>query len=699
MKEAIEAGRIVGIRVRLALEFSISIQDKRFHFMAMLPTCKNRKELRLWFEVHAEGLKQIFEGLEKNQESRVQAVKEMLTHFNDTSRKAINADHPGEKLYSIPKLKLRKLCDKVPKSSVNRLHLGEFLYDYYKPMLFNRIMAAKVQRQRVYRAHRRKLASDWELHIAEGRYAKLRAEYRELSPEGLRQHYFSSQEIGGYQTVFTDLGKIKTTIAAAGCQLKVIHPLEHGLDAASKLLEAGVGIIDSVELYNIKDSAHRDPEEIISLSRLINHLNEESQARGTPPYLPVCGSDATGRNPSMPGMGFIWEDKLQAKFRRRYKKRHIALPAAVSALIAAKGKPISLEQATLAPLILSMGKLPNRIYNLIGDESENDWARIPLSRALRYLNPGLVNLLYAGTGFLVAELFVGPFYAFLWLSITAFRNSVADLVAGRGTRLGEWNLHSINTYNVARSLFWTGFSVPLLGFIKSRFDMAWPLAAQGILFEAVKFLFISFANGLYLAAHNTLRGFDRKVIKANFFRSILAWPLATATAPLGSLLGIPSIVQAKIWSDFVAGIIEGRSKYRKIVALRSRDLEEIIPQILAEDQEDRFTAMLDLLYLFREEPRTESSLKRVLTPGAANPDLDNGSLGYSYPEFCNAIINEAIDRPLVDFILAHYLPEMAAELMDLVAVTLPELRDWLEANKRNFRQAEQASDTLTPPHL
>ena len=279
------------------------------------------------------------------------------------------------------------------------------------------------------------------------------------------------------------------------------------------------------------------------------------------------------------------------------------------------------------------------------------------------------------------------------------RNSVADLVAGRGTRLGEWNLHSINTYNVARSLFWTGFSVPLLGFIKSRFDMAWPLAAQGILFEAVKFLFISFANGLYLAAHNTLRGFDRKVIKANFFRSILAWPLATATAPLGSLLGIPSIVQAKIWSDFVAGIIEGRSKYRKIVALRSRDLEEIIPQILAEDQEDRFTAMLDLLYLFREEPRTESSLKRVLTPGAANPDLDNGSLGYSYPEFCNAIINEAIDRPLVDFILAHYLPEMAAELMDLVAVTLPELRDWLEANKRNFRQAEQASDTLTPPHL
>jgi hypothetical protein len=74
------------------------------------------------------GMKQIFEGLEKNQESRVEAVKDLLKHFNETSRKEINADYPGDKLYSIPKLKLRKLCETIPHSSVNRLHLGEFLY-------------------------------------------------------------------------------------------------------------------------------------------------------------------------------------------------------------------------------------------------------------------------------------------------------------------------------------------------------------------------------------------------------------------------------------------------------------------------------------------------------------------------------------------------------------------------------------------
>jgi hypothetical protein len=687
MKEAVEAGRIVGIRVNISLEFSVSVHGKRFHFMAMLPHFRNRKELSRWFEENAQHMKQIFEGLEKNQESRVEAVKDLLKHFNATFRKEINADYPGDKLYSIPKLKLRKLCETIPHSSVNRMHLGEFLYSYYKPMLFNRTMVAKVQHERVKRMDHKKLSSEWEAHIAEERYTRLRSEYRELTPDGLRQQYFSNPDIGSYQTVFNNLGQLKETLALSGCQLKILHPLEHGFDAARKLLESSVGIIDRVEVYNMKDAARRDPDEILALSRLVNRLIAESQARGIQPFIPVCGSDATGRNPSIPGMGFIREDKLTGKYRRRYKKHHVVLPSAVSALITTKGNPAAPEQHIPVPAILSMGKITSRPMNLVGDELESDWARIPPARAIRYLNPGLVNFIYAGTGFLVAELFVGPFYAFLWMFITAFRNSIADLVAGRGTRLSEWNLQSINSGNVARSLFWTGFSVPLLGFIKAKFDLAWPFAAQGVLFEATKFLFISFSNGLYLATHNTLRGFDRKVVKANFFRSILAWPLATATAPLGALLGIPSIVQAKIWSDFVAGIIEGRSKYKTIVALRRRDLQEIIPQILSEDQEERFPAILDLLFLYREEPRTENSLKPIFLPGKPEPGPGKETVVYSYPDFCGAIMDDGSDRPLVDFILAHYLPEMAAELMDLVAITLPGLRDWLTANEKNFMQA------------
>ena len=157
------------------------------------------------------------------------------------------------------------------------------------------------------------------------------------------------------------------------------------------------------------------------------------------------------------------------------------------------------------------------------------------------------NIFFAVVGFTVADSFIGPFYALLWLGITGFRNSIADLISSRGTHLNQWKLRSINFDNVAQSLFWTGFSVPIMGFIKSNFDTVWPWVHDGLLFNLVKFFFISLANGLYLATHNTLRGFDRKVVRANLFRSVIAWPFATIFAPLGNLIGVPSIVQTKIW--------------------------------------------------------------------------------------------------------------------------------------------------------
>jgi len=213
------------------------------------------------------------------------------------------------------------------------------------------------------------------------------------------------------------------------------------------------------------------------------------------------------------------------------------------------------------------------------------------------------------------------------------------------------------------------------------------LGPEGPLFDSAKFFFISFSNGLYLAAHNTLRGFDRKVVKANFFRSVIAWPFATAFSPFGSLLGIPSIVQAKIWSDFVAGFIEGGGKYMKVLRLRRRDLEDIVPRIISGDQEDRFTALLDLLFLYREEPRTESSLKAVMDPGYRPMGIlkdDKDAPKYSFSELYAAVMDESIDRPLVDFVLSRYGHDVAVDLAGLVALTLPAMREWFEAHAARF---------------
>jgi len=689
MCEAVDAGRIVGIRVNLALEFSILVQGRRFHFMAVLPHFKNGKDARAWLKNCSPDFKTILDGLRENQTNRVEAVRSLLKHFNATSLKEINEGYPDNELYSLQKLKLKELSASIPQTSLNRMHLGEFMYTAYRPILFNRVMMLKAQREKARLAFRRKMMSEWEYRIVEERNSRVRDEYRTLNPEQLRIKYFTNPEIGDYQTVFTDITGIKSTLADAGCSLKVLHPLEYGFEPAKRLLESCRGVIDRVEIYNMQDSVKRDPDEIMRFARLVDELNEKSALEGTAPFIPVCGSDSTGRSPTIPGMGFIVEDKLKGKLRKQFIRRHIALPAYISALVEAQGVPVGSEPRAAEPRILSLGKTSGGRVNLIGDENSMEETFIPPARAWRYLNPSLVNAVYAAIGFLVAQRFVGTFYAFLWLFITAFRNSIADLVAGRGSRMSAWNLKGINFNNVSRSLFWTGFSVPIMAFVKTKFDALWPLAAEGLLFDSVKFFFIAFVNGLYLATHNTLRGFDKKVVRANFWRSVIAWPLATAFAPLGTMLGIPSIVQSKIWSDFVAGFIEGSSKYVKILGLRRRDLEEILPMITTGDREERFTAILDLLFLYREEPRTASSLKVLLAPDYRMIEPKKGDKEgseFTFEDFREAIMNEGKDHELVEFILSTYQPEMAADLMELVSRTLPECREWVAARMKRYGQ-------------
>ncbi|NLJ46499.1 MAG: hypothetical protein GX430_08055 [Treponema sp.] len=685
MKEALDAGRILGIRVKPALEFSILVHEHRFHFLAALPRFKNGRDAARWFKQRSRDFRDILDGLRKNQENRVEAVRALLRHFNASGLEELNAGWPENDLYVLPKLKFGDLTDSIPKTSLNRMHLGEYLYSRYKPILFNRVMLTKMHREKARIGLRRKLLSDWEFRIVDDRYARIREEYRKLNPESLRKQYFTNPEIGDYQTIFTDLRKIHSILSEAGCTLRILHPLEHGYDAARRLLESCRGIIDEVEIFNMQDSLNRDPEENLRLARLVNELNVRSAAAGKAPFVPVCGSDSTGRTPTVPGMGFIREDRITGSRRKRFAKRHIALPPLVSAMIQARGLPVSESEAAEAPRILSLGKMSGGRLNRIGDETDAEASFIPPARAWRYLNPGLLNLLHTTIGFLVAQRFVGAFYAGLWLFITGFRNSIADLVASRGARMRAWSLKGVNFDNVARSLFWTGFSVPIMAFVKSRFDALWPFAAEGLLFDAAKFFFIAFANGLYLAAHNTLRGFDRKVVRANFFRSVLAWPLATAFVPLGAALGIPSIVHSKIWSDVVAGFIEGGSKYLKTLGLRQRDIREILPRLIEGDREERFTALLDLLFLYRQEPRTETSLKALLvserTAGAAS-GYEAERAEITFDEFRAAVMDEDSDDELAAFILSTYQPEMAADLVSLVSSTLPAFRDWVSSHAR-----------------
>lgn len=678
MEEALEAGNILGLRVNIGFEFSVMVGGVRYHFMAELPRFGTREELRAFFDTHAADLGPFFQGLDTNREHRLVAVRRLLDAFNQSTLPRINAGFEEKPEYCLAPLSLDELLATIPNIKITPLHLAEFMYLRYRPVLQKRVWYFKVLREKARQESKGSAEAKAQKAAVESKYSELRNELRELSPDMLLAEYFEDPHAISYQTVFEDLESLSGLLHGAGCTINFIQPLEYGLEKAASVLGQCGEYLDRVEIYNTQDCINREPAEIDAFARLVNERNR-CAAIGNKKFLqPVCGSDSTGRNPKIPGMGFIFEDQIIGKLRQRYIRRHFALTPLVSAMVRAGGAAVDEEslQKSSVPLIVSMGKTSGGD----GYTSTSDDEKIGPLRAWRYFNPTYKNVILTLLGLFIAIPFVGIGYALVWIGITAFRNSIADLISYRGPRLNQWRLKSINFDNVAQSLFWTGLSVPILGFVKSCFDVLWPWSHSDFLYYFINFFFISFANGLYLVAHNTLRGFDKSVIRANFFRSIIAWPLATVFAPLGHLLSIPVIVQSKIWGDVVGGFIEGGNKYRKVLRQRQKILEEIIPAIVHSTGNMQYIAMLDILYLFSQEPRTKSTIKAVLSPYVLftrrlrkNSSLRLNMLADLHTTMCDG----RLWTELVGYIVATCDEEMADDLVDLVVDELPDLQNWL----------------------
>ncbi len=637
MEEALEAGAILGVRVDLGIELGVEFEGRRFHFVALLPPARRASGLRRFFAANRRALKKLLEGLEEDQEKRLKAIGREMEAFNEGPLKSLNAPYPDRREFRIPPLRMKDLVRMAGHDRARIDHLGELLWRRWKPIALNRILYLKVAR--------------------DGRYASAREEYRTMHPEALRARYFPRAP---QASTFSDLASTRRILERAGCRLRLARCLEHGPDALRELLERDGDMIDEIEAYDAAD-ARPGGEGAAALARIVRAHNASRVRGGLAPIAASLGSDSTERSPELPGMGFLREFFLKGKDLSRYAARHEAVPEEAARLAFPGGGRV-----------FRMGRPPGMRENLVGDGEDLPKPPPPLGRALRYLNPSLSGTCLSLIGFAVAALVLGPLFALLWLAITGSRNALVDLLALRGGALRRWSAKGVDWGNVAQSLFWTGFSVPIMAFIKAGFDAYWPLAFPAAspgsaVFETAKFFFISLANGLYIASHNVLRGFDKPVARANLFRTILSWPLAAVASPLGNALGIPSIVQSKIWSDAVAGLIEGSRKYATALRLRRRDLEEIVPRMLKGRKTRRTVAAFDLLYLFREEPRLRTSLASVLAADRSKAR-----------ELEAALADPGLDGRLLGYALSRGRGQ-AVELAGLIAETLPELRAWLAA--------------------
>jgi hypothetical protein len=720
--EAMKAGEILGIDVTVGVEFSTGHRTRRRHFM-YIPPAYTPDEFYEFFDDNKKYLARFIEGLEENRRRRHQTVTQILDHFNRIDLNKINEGYENDRLYALPPLRIEELEAIVMEGQYTRIHLGELVYTRLKEVLKKRVLALKLQYEVSRQLIRRGKLTGWELEGTRHKYLAAREYYQQLTPDEVMAAYLEGKNIIDYDSAFPSEADILPDLKAAGGSIVYIHPLADGINAAVSTIICNHRTIDRVELINMYDSVKRNPGDILVLTNFVRFVNNDGYEElgrflkdrdlacpdpaalkkavehySQAPLVPLAGSDSTGREPHIPGMGFIRQSRIPSPSRKQFIKHHYRLPPPVAQMITSGGTEVpKTEKEAPEHQIYSMGKAGQFTPNLVGDEESLD--RIGPLRFWRYLNPAIKKILRVCIAMVPATLQIGPAYMAVWLGITFMRNVLVDLISASGLKPSDWHTKDVNFDFTTQSVFWTGFSVPVLALVKHGFDVAWPLEHEGPLFEWCKFFFICFANGTYISTHNRLRGFSRGVIRANFFRSVLAWPFAAVFAPAGNFLMIPSIVQAKLWSDVVAGVIEGTGKFRQRMVLRKRDLGEILPRLGSADREERLLAMLDVLFIWARQHRGRTSLAHLLR---GKGTLVDALLGLFRRKRASAaaptkeklheriVLMVELYNPqramseLSRFILGSYGDREAVVLIELVSAHVTDFYAWLKKMERKL---------------
>jgi len=732
-EEAIEAGHVLGIQVAIGVEFSVGARHGRQHFMYIAPGSDSVDDLRHFLDGHRDQLLPFFKGLDDNAERRKRVISELIEHFNETELRQLNARYRNQPFLQLGALHWGDLEEVMHGGQASRIHLGQLLCERLKPILHKRVLYLKSQFHHAGDKLRNGETSSWEVENMRAQYLEARAEYEACNADSLRDRFATSREGVDYDSAFAGPGAILPLLADCGGQVVFIHPLSQGLDAAIRTLLGHHRSINSIETFNLADSAQRDPADLRRLNHAVDLLNRGVTADfgraleewglanidrdqlaaacawyGAHPLLPRCGTDYVGRDARVPGMGFIRSDALgKRQYQSMIKRQHLSLVVPIGRLLLQRGRSDQPLDDKARILVLAPPSPPGR--NVVGDEPEVEHVR-PL-RFWRYLNPTLKNLIKAAIGFIPAYFVVGPWYALLWLAITGSRNAIVDMIAATGHHVRSWQWIVVDRENLSNSLFFTGFSVPILGAAKYGFDLGWAAidGSPGLSMNIAKFCVLAVTNGLYLASHNTLRGFDRNVVRGNFFRSVLSWPLATFGSYGFDLIGMPSIVQTKFWSDVVAGVIEGTGKVSRRMRLSQRNLLELLRTIAQGDRQGRLVAMADLLFVWSRRHQGKAALARIFS-GRFKTNLTevNGK-----PLAANrAVVDEARARlieafgadgsmeSLTTLLLTNYSGREAVVLTDLIADNHLEFLRWLRRYGPTQRVAtlvtESAQQSLTP---
>ncbi len=315
----------------------------------------------------------------------------------------------------------------------------------------------------------------------------------------------------------------------------------------------------------------------------------------------------------------------------------------------------------------TLGGLNKQAENGIYLHEEND--KESVGEPWKYLNTNFKNTVKVLMGFIPAFLtfyltkdwwVLAYFGAFIWFGITGSRNIIQSVLGGGGLRrspLLPWN-SLISWSRITDSLLYTGFSVPLLDYLVKTVLLDQTFGVTTSTSPVLLYSVMGVVNGIYISSHNAIRGLPKGATIGNFFRSILAIPVAVLLNSLiGALLhffGMPDVtgvlqkwaaIISKFASDCVAAVIEGvadrqtnvrarltayRTKVSQLFTVFSRldllfpeeDVLEMLqsPKIMmktlsseARDLERLIIVnALDLMYFWMYQPRARKALTTIL---------------------------------------------------------------------------------------
>ena len=657
-RELLEAARIMGINVRIGIEFTCKVYNRRASFIwAPYDFASTQEFIDFLHKPAVEHLMR--EGYDVSL-FREGIIFELLDNFNRMHLEGMNREY-NIKLAPLDRDEFDRF---VARGQASRLHLAEFIFRKMVPLMEARSLELAEER--------RKAA----LNRAEGIDALLH-KMNELTPEDIQYGCLSPEanpdvpdpdnppgNMPQPALMRRDITSMVRWVSDLHVNSDIVLTLSGlGVEDTVEILYDCEGLISHIELFNYKDyMIGRSPQirrinmlqdainhgKVIVIKRILRRIVRTLKNTEGEDYRRVAkfekilrniprlqsfyatralgsrlGSDSTGRSKRFFGMGLAFLKTLPTQARHAIAHRHgLHLQLPVHSLVYPRvdylpktdygilGKRLSLMLAHIPGLssleynkkkrwvvrsnstkfttqgnVITLGSTggDNSILRAKFPPAEDPPSPSGRELGLFYLNTHLKNILKVLIGLTVATLtflytqnwwLLAFFGGAIWLAITSLRNIVQSVLGGGGLKRPS-TLHwrdYVNWTRVCDSLFYTGFSVPLLELLTRVLFLQDLLGVNADSHPLLAYTVMSLVNGCYITGHNVYRGLPREAAIGNMFRSALAIPTAVLFSAVFSevliLFGVAegvaglmvihgATVISKLSSDTVAAVIEG----------------------------------------------------------------------------------------------------------------------------------------------